>query len=70
MSQEPKINLDNAKRINEPSLPVPRRSKRYNEKLDPKNQEIFGSTGPDIGFALKIVNKYKTLWQQHQGKNL
>ena len=32
MSQEPKINLDNAKRINEPSLPVPRRSKRYNEK--------------------------------------
>ena len=60
MSQEPKINLNNAKRINEPSLPVPRRSKRYNEKLDPKNQEIFGSTGPDSGFALKSVNKSKT----------
>ena len=70
MSQEPKINLDNAKRINEPSLPVPRRSKRYNEKLDPKNQEIFGSTGPDSGFALKIVNKYKTLWQQHPRQKL
>ena len=70
MSQEPKINLDNAKRINEPSLPVPRRSKRYNEKLDPKNHEIFGSTGPDSGFALKIVNKYKTLWQQHPRQKL
>ena len=70
MSQEPNINLDNVKRINEPSLPVPRRSNRYNEKLEPQNQEIFGSTGPDSGFALKIVNKYKTLSQHHPRQKL
>ena len=45
MSQEPKINLDNAKRINEPSMPVPRRSKRYNDKLDPKTKKYLEVQG-------------------------
>ena len=66
MPQEPNINLDKNKRVNEPLLPVPRRSaKRLAEKLDPNNEEVYGSTGPDSGFAIKIVNKYKFLWKNH-----
>ena len=71
MPQEPNINLDKIKRINDPVMPVPRKnSKRLAENLDPNDKEVFGSTGPDSGFALKIVNKYKTLWGNHPRNKL
>ena len=71
MPQEPNINLDKIKRINDPVMPVPRKnSKRLAENLDPNDKEVFGSTGPDSGFALKIVNKYKTLWSNHPRNKL
>ena len=58
MPQEPNINLDKIKRINDPVMPVPRKnSKRLAENLDPNDKEVFGSTGPDSGFALKIVRQ-------------
>ena len=47
MPQEPNINLDKIKRINDPVMPVPRKnSKRLAENLDPNDKEVFGSTGP------------------------
>ena len=71
MPQEPNINLDKIKRINDPVMPVPRKnSKRLAENLDPNDKEVFGSTGPDSGFAIKIVNKYKTLWGNHPRNKL
>ncbi len=71
MPQEPNINLDKIKRINDPVMPVPRKnSKRLAENLDPNDKEVFGSTGPDSGFAIKIVNKYKTLWSTHPKNKL
>ena len=70
MPQEPNINLDKIKRINDPVMPVPRKTLKDLQKILIKRQEVFGSTGLDSGFALKIVNKYKTLWDNHPRNKL
>ena len=60
MSQEPNIDTSKIPTKADLPMPVPRRlSNRPAENINPNSEEVFGNTGPDSGFALKIVNKYK-----------
>ena len=70
MPQEPNIDISKIESKKEISMPVPRRTgRRPAENINPTSDEVFGNTGPDSGFALKIVNKYKNIWEMHQEKN-
>ena len=71
MPQEPNIDISKIESKKEISMPVPRRTgKRPAENINPSSDEVFGNTGPDSGFALKIVNKYKNIWEMHPRKKL
>ena len=71
MPQEPNIDISKIESKKEISMPVPRRTnKRPAENINPSSDEVFGNTGPDSGFALKIVNKYKNIWETHPRKKL
>ena len=70
MSQEPNVNVNYGVSHTEIPLPVPRRMpSRPAESINP-NFERYNNVGPDSGFALKIVNKYKELWSFHPRKKL
>ena len=71
MPQEPNIDISKIESKKEISMPVPRRTgRRPAENINPSSDEVFGNTGPDSGFALKIVNKYKNIWEMHPRKKL
>ena len=71
MPQEPNIDISKIESKKEVSMPVPRRTgRRPAENINPSSDEVFGNTGPDSGFALKIVNKYKNIWETHPRKKL
>ncbi len=71
MPQEPNIDISKIESKKEISMPVPRRNDtRPAENINPSSDEVFGNTGPDSGFALKIVNKYKNIWETHPRKKL
>ena len=71
MPQEPNIDISKIESKKEISMPVPRRTgRRPAENINPTSDEVFGNTGPDSGFALKIVNKYKNIWEMHPRKKL
>ena len=71
MPQEPNIDISKIESKKEVSMPVPRRTgRRPAENINPTSDEVFGNTGPDSGFALKIVNKYKNIWEMHPRKKL
>ena len=71
MPQEPNIDISKIESKKEISMPVPRRTgRRPAENINPNSDEVFGNTGPDSGFALKIVNKYKNIWEMHPRKKL
>ncbi len=71
MPQEPNIDISKIESKKEISMPVPRRTDtRPAENINPSSDEVFGNTGPDSGFALKIVNKYKNIWEMHPRKKL
>ena len=71
MPQEPNIDISKIESKKEISMPVPRRTgRRPAENINPSSDEVFGNTGPDSGFALKIVNKYKNIWETHPRKKL
>ena len=71
MPQEPNIDISKIESRKEISMPVPRRTgRRPAENINPSSDEVFGNTGPDSGFALKIVNKYKNIWVMHPRKKL
>ena len=54
MPQEPNINLDKIKRINDPVMPVPRKnSKRLAENLDPNEQRSFWKYWTRQWFCIK-----------------
>ena len=70
MSQEPHININPQESSLETTLPVPRRMpSRPAENINP-DFDSFGNVGPDSGFAMKIVNKYRELWTSHSRKKL
>ena len=74
MSQEPKINLDNAKRINEPSMPVPRRSKIIDAVLNYNIEETIQKESILITVTLQgyikrgSLNSVKTQKRGGKGK--
>ena len=71
MSQEPNIDTSKIPTKADLPMPVPRRlSNRPAENINPNSEEVFGNTGPDSGFALKIVNKYENIWEEHPRKKL
>ncbi len=71
MPQEPNIDISKIESKKEISMPVPRRTgRRPAENINPSSDEVFGNTGPDSGFALKIVNKYKNIWEMNPRKKL
>jgi len=71
MPQEPNIDISKIEGKKEIPMPVPRRSqKRPAENIKPSPDEVFGNTGPDSGFALKIVNSYKSIWEHHPRNKL
>ena len=71
MSQEPNIDTSKTPTKADLPMPVPRRlSNRPAENINPNSEEVFGNTGPDSGFALKIVNKYENIWEEHPRKKL
>jgi len=71
MPQEPNIDISKIEGKEEIPMPVPRRgNKRPAENIKPSSDEVFGNTGPDSGFALKIVNKYKNIWETHPRNKL
>ena len=66
MPQEPDIDISKIETIKELPMPVPRRTEvRPAENIKPNSDEVFGNTGPDSGFALKIVSSYKNIWNSH-----
>ena len=71
MPQEPNIDISKIESKKEILMPVPRRRhKRSAENIKPSSGEVFGNTGPDSGFALKIVNNYKSIWEDHARNKL
>ena len=71
MPQEPNIDTSKIPTKADLPMPVPRRlSNRPAENINPNSEEVFGNTGPDSGFALKIVNKYENIWEEHPRKKL
>ena len=55
MPQEPDIDISKIESIKELPMPVPRRTEaRPAENIKPNSDEVFGNTGPDSGFALKL----------------
>ncbi len=71
MPQEPDIDISKIEIKKELPMPVPRRSeKRPAENINPNSDEVFGNTGPDTGFALKIVSSYKNIWDTHPRNKL
>jgi len=71
MPQEPDIDISKIEIKKELPMPVPRRSeKRPAENINPNSDEVFGNTGPDTGFALKIVISYKNIWDTHPRNKL
>ncbi len=66
MPQEPEIDISKIQSKQELPMPVPRRGmSRPGENINPSFDEVFGNTGPDSGFALKIVGSYKDIWGTH-----
>ena len=71
MPQEPDIDISKIEIKKELPMPVPRRSeKRPAVNINPNSDEVFGNTGPDTGFALKIVSSYKNIWDTHPRNKL
>ena len=71
MPQEPDIDISKIETIKELPMPVPRRTEvRPAENIKPNSDEVFGNTGPDSGFALKIVSSYKNIWNSHPRNKL
>ena len=61
MPQEPDIDISKIETIKELPMPVPRRTEvRPAENIKPNSDEVFGNTGPDSGFALKIVSSSRS----------
>ena len=71
MPQEPNIDISKIESIKELPMPVPRRTEaRPAQNIKPNSDEVFGNTGPDSGFALKIVSNYKNIWKSHPRNKL
>jgi len=72
MSQQPNIQIESKKNLEDSDLPVPR-SQGKETPLKPLRspyEEVFSIPSPDSGYALKLLKPFTTMWKDNHKNKL
>ena len=72
MSQQPNIQIESKKNIEDSELPVPRsqgKDTSFNPLRSP-DEEVFSIPSPDSGYALKLIKPFTVMWKDNHKHRL
>ena len=72
MSQQPNIQIESKKNIEDSELPVPRsqgKDTSFNPLRSP-DEEVFSIPSPDSGYALKLIKPFTVMWKDNHKHKL
>ena len=72
MSQQPNIQIESKKNLENSDLPVPRSQGKDSPRkpLKSPNEEIFSIPSPDSGYALKLIKPFTSMWKNNHKHKL
>ncbi len=72
MSQQPNIQIESKKNIEDSDLPVPRSQGKDNlpNPLRSPDEEVFSIPSPDSGYALKLIKPFTAMWKNNHKHKL
>jgi hypothetical protein len=72
MSQQPNIQIEPKKNIEDSDLPVPRSQGKdiLSNPLRSPNEEVFSIPSPDSGYALKLIKPFTVMWKENHKHKL
>ena len=72
MSQQPNIQIESKKNLENSDLPVPRSQGKDSPRklLKSPNEEIFSIPSPDSGYALKLIKPFTAMWKNNHKHKL
>ena len=72
MSQQPNIQIESKKNIEDSDLPVPRSQGKNipSTPLRSPDEEVFSIPSPDSGYALKLIKPYTKMWKNNHKHKL
>ena len=72
MSQQPNIQIESKKNIEDSELPVPRsqgKDTSFNPLRSP-DEEVFSIPSPDSGYAIKLIKPFTVMWKDNHKHRL
>ena len=72
MSQQPNIQIESKKNIEDSDLPVPRSQGKDTlpNSLRSPDEEVFSIPSPDSGYALKLIKPFTVMWKNNHKHKL
>ena len=72
MSQQPNIQIESKKNIEDSDLPVPRSQGKdaLSHSLRSPDEEVFSIPSPDSGYALKLIKPFIAMWKDNHKHKL
>ena len=72
MSQQPNIQIESKKNIEDSDLPVPRSQGKnaLPNSLRSPDEEVFSIPSPDSGYALKLIKPFTAMWKDNHKHKL
>ncbi len=72
MSQQPNIQIESKKNLENSDLPVPRSQGKDSSRkpLKSPNEEVFSIPSPDSGYALKLIKPFTAMWKNNHKHKL
>ena len=72
MSQQPNIQIESKKNIEDSDLPVPRSQGKDTlpNSLRSPDEEVFSIPSPDSGYALKLIKPFTAMWKDNHKHKL
>ena len=72
MSQQPNIQIESKKNIEDSDLPVPRSQGKDTlpNSLSSPDEEVFSIPSPDSGYALKLIKPFTVMWKDNHKHKL
>ena len=72
MSQQPNIQIESKKNIEDSDLPVPRSQGKDTlpNSLRSPDEEVFSIPSPDSGYALKLIKPFTVMWKDNHKHKL
>ena len=72
MSQQPNIQIESKKNLEDLDLPVPRSQGKNTlpNSLRSPDEEVFSIPSPDSGYALKLIKPFTAMWKDNHKHKL